>query len=237
MLASSRKGTHLLDTALAQHPEIMVYDQPFSGHGSGSPYHPELAGDALANLIFAGRAVVILCLGWMNARGRNPDFWDELRMRGVGVIHLHRRNMLRWHVSCLLALAGNQWISLDKPKPTTCKIQIDIGALRRAIYRDLREERQAARFFQGHRQLHLWYEDMTAHYDAQIVRIQSFLGVTPQLLRPTCYKQQVRPLSDVIENYGELADQLAGTPWEWFLRDDPCEAVAPEKSVDHEDSL
>ena len=69
----------------------------------------------------------------------------------------------------------------------------------------------------GHAVLDITYEELTADLDAGMARVQQFLGVPPKRLAISTVKQEVRPLSEVIANYGELRKAWAGTRWAAFL--------------------
>lgn len=118
LIASSRKGTHLLTTALARHPGIVTHDQWLSL----PDFHPEKTGPEVLDLLFDhGKKPVLLPLGWSVGRTRHVGLWENLRERRVEVIHLHRRNMLRWYVSILLAKKTDRWSSLLKRQPANAQ--------------------------------------------------------------------------------------------------------------------
>lgn len=238
LLASSRKGTHLVLTALAQHPEVYAYRQMLQVDG----FYPNDTGQQLMERFcrdgdppawsehdFASTSVVVIPACWSRAAERHPGWWQTLHELRAPVIHLHRRNMLRWYVSWHLAIVSGQWIAGRKPDPTTLKIAIDPLEFSRHVLNDWRNEFQARRFFAGHPVLHLWYEDLTADFDHQMDAVQSFLGIENRTLRPVCYKQQTRPLDEVIANYAELRDAWVGTPWQAFLEDETRTSVTPNE--------
>jgi len=222
--ASSRKGTHLIETALARRPDVQVHGQVFSF----PDFHPACNSAELASLLFDQyQDVAIVSGAWRAGIDRYPEIWDEMRARRVGVIHLHRRNMLRWYVSLRIAETTNNWISVVPPTDSTIRVLVDLVDFQNAIEVDRDYERQIDEWFTDSHVLHIWYEDMAADFAAHIKRVQWFLGLRPVPLTPGCYKQQRLPLSEVISNYAELATAWAGTPWETFLRDDPCSCVLP----------
>jgi len=226
VLASARKGTHLLLTALARHPDIRSFGQPFGN----ADFFPEDSGHTLAARLFDDVAPVAV-IALAGPPDTHPGFWDELLTSRVGVIYLHRRNMLRRLVSTKIALATQTWIAYTQPPPATVQVTVDPNAAIAEIEDDWRRERELRDAFKGHKTLHLWYEDLTARFDAEIVKVQAFMDVPIHLLRPTCWKQQTLPLTDVIANYPALREAWEGTPWEWFLRDDCCQGVLPAERI------
>jgi hypothetical protein len=229
LIASSRKGSHVLLTALQKHPEVLVHDQPLSK----PTYMPGLDGEELAAHFFdRPDPVAILALSWDAARCRHRGFWDELRRRKVGVIFLHRRNMLQWYVSVQIAKNTDLWIAHTDPgssgQPEPKHLYINPETAEWTIDNDWLSERVAHRFFASHLSQHVWYESLVAHYSRHMAMVQKFLGVIPLTLTPNCYKQQLRPLSSTIANYQDLLRIWAGTPMELMLRENLPPQVMPE---------
>ena len=166
----------------------------------------------------------ILPLAWAAARPNNPPerpgFREALRARRVAVIFLHRRNMLRWHVSYLVAQQGGVWIACLPERGPRPPVWVDEHGMPPADPGGLAHQHRARRFFAGHRCLDLWYEDLVNDFDAQMDTVQRFLGLVPQQLRPTCVKQENRPLCEAIANFDQLRSAWRGTRWEQFLRDE-----------------
>ena len=50
-------------------------------------------------------------------------------------------------------------------------------------------------------------------------RVQDFLGVQYETVKPSTYKQSHQSLSDSISNYWGLKERFTGTPWEEFFED------------------
>ncbi len=65
----------------------------------------------------------------------------------------------------------------------------------------------------------VYYEDLAGSYEDEITRIQAFLGVAYEPVKPPTSKRPSQPLSEQIANYPEIKAQLAGTPWAAFLDD------------------
>lgn len=221
LMSSGRKGTFLVLTALACHPKMWVQQQVLNN----PTYYPDDSGPQILARIFDQRPeyaqATILPLAWSAARPDNPPehpgFWDALRARRVSLIYLHRRNMLRWHLSHLVAQAAGVWIACQPESTSRPPVLLDECECRRRILLDWREERRAQRFFAGHRCLHLWYEDLVGDFDAQMEALQGFLGLAPRKLRPTCVKQENRSLCQAIANFPQLQAAWRGTRWEAFL--------------------
>jgi hypothetical protein len=74
------------------------------------------------------------------------------------------------------------------------------------------------------------YEDLAAAPEEHLQQAQQFPGIAVCDLRISSVKQEVRPLSEVIENYGELREYFAATEWE-YLFEDQLTGSAQELSV------
>jgi hypothetical protein len=73
--------------------------------------------------------------------------------------------------------------------------------------------------FAEHRLLEIRYEDLVTDLERETFRLQEFLGLPKEAIKPPRQRQQLRPLSAMIANYGELERALAETPWASFLDD------------------
>ena len=229
LLSSGRKGTFLALSALESHPQVRTYEQVLEM----PTYRPEDSGREVLEHLFGsppdGIRATVLPVAWSSARNRYSGFWDDLRARGVSLIYLQRRNMLRWYVSMFLAAETGVWIASVPPQSAPPPVQVDPAYCRKRILLDRLEQRQAKRFFAGHRTLDLWYEDLIYDFDQQMEKVQHFLGVAPHRLRPSCVKQQTRPLAQAIANYEQLKAVWSGTRWEAYLDDcaEPGVSVGP----------
>jgi hypothetical protein len=232
MLSTGRKGTFLVLTALTSRVDVRVYDQVL-----GPEYLPGATGKEVLAHVFdrsGGEHVraTILPVAWFNARDHYPGFWEELRRRNVLVMHLHRRNLLRRYVSLQVARTSNEWIAHEHTTGQAV-VAIDPVECRRFVEYELESDRAAADFFADHDVLDLYYEEIVRDYDRQLARVQRFLGLAPQHLRPTSHKQGRKPLSEVVMNYQELRDYWVSTPWpEWLTeeRDPAVEPAGPEQA-------
>jgi hypothetical protein len=223
LLSSGRRGTFMTLTALAARADMRVYDQVL-----GPEFLDGATGVELVEHVF-GRGGghlprTILPVAWFNARDRYPGFWEALRARRIRVVSLRRRNLLRCYVSLQLARTSGEWIAAA-PQEAPSAVTIDPADVWHFVQHELETEQKALAFFSGHRVLEMHYEDMLDDYDFQQSRLQSFLGLVPQRLRPTSRKQSGLRLSALVRNYAELCEVWRTTPWSDWLRDDIEPAV------------
>ena len=152
------------------------------------------------------------------------DLEVVLKLEGLRVIVLERRNVIRQFVSLKVALADgvfSQPVGTNRSSPSARRVVVEIGELLR--YREQWKDWQA-RFLRATVELptlHIYYEDLEANVDHEIGRVASFLGlgepddpVPPQLRR-----QNPEPLSELIANFDELRLDLGSRNELELIRD------------------
>jgi LPS sulfotransferase NodH len=145
--------------------------------------------------------------------------WEYLeRQQEIAIVHLLRANILRQYVSLGIAFQTGVWSSPVGAAASTAEpIHLDVDdCIRHFDYVRSSEEACRQRFGLD-RLLELRYEDLVADLERETFRLQDFLGLPKQAVRPAAGRRQPRPLSAMIANYGELERALARTPWARFL--------------------
>ena len=71
----------------------------------------------------------------------------------------------------------------------------------------------------SHQTIDVYYEDLLKHEATRMVEVQRFLGLDDRQLHAETKKQIRQPLSDLISNYDQVREALAGTRWNMFLDD------------------
>jgi len=146
--------------------------------------------------------------------------WQHLKeSRDIYVIHLKRKNSLRALLIRKKAHMTNKWTNLTGTEKDDLSSELSRDkCLEQFVWtRDMWREYDG--FFREHRKIDLFYEDLSADWDRETLRVQEFLGVLPKPFFPNTYKQAILPLSRSILNYGELKDHFAGTEWEAFFKE------------------
>lgn len=152
---------------------------------------------------------------------RFASAWSYLlECKDLHVIHIKRRNILATHVSRARALRSNRWVAKEKPTQTLAPIKLDFDALLADFTQTRGWEVEFDRRFSDHRVLQLQYEDLVRDRNAEMTRVQRFLGLDPSPSQPQTFKQTRRPLDQVIANFDELRAQFQGTEWESFFTRD-----------------
>ena len=158
-------------------------------------------------------------------------------MAGLKVIHLRRENFLKTFLSFRRAVESKVFIDrmtlLEKgigkaasrdnrtgsSGPMTKAITLDYQQCLQAFEASAYEQTERIREFANREVLDLTYEALTQDYEAQIKRVQSFLGLKPEPLYTSMKKQNKRSLSESIANYWELKEKFAGSQWAHFFTD------------------
>jgi LPS sulfotransferase NodH len=152
------------------------------------------------------------------------DLWAYLAEEtDVAIIHLTRENLLKQKVSGKLAKTSGHWgvgatggVSSDDAQPT---VTLNPQHCREDFEATRRMQEQIKDRFAEHRTLNLTYEQLVGDRNAMLQRVQEFLDVPVRPLTTNTKKQRKRPLSDAIDNYDDLRNELDGTPWETFFDD------------------
>ena len=178
-----------------------------------------------------------------------PKLFGAIKRHQVRVLNLTRRNFLRYYLSELKAQQTGAWDVFDESvvgdKPWYIERYGGAGRPGQS-YRDprvtvpvrdmverlelCRRENEAVRqAFDGYaHQLTLDYVDIFRKHNsppahAALEAISKWLGINPEFAqtRPQYKKQSALPLRDSIANYGEVADALTSSGFEYCLQDEP----------------
>ncbi len=161
------------------------------------------------------------------------EIWPRLAaLADLRVLHLKRRNLLRRHVSHLVARRSRFWHSwragsvehvthLDAPPhPDSVEwrpdrrpvVQVDPQAFERDVAEVERWRRHADGALAARPCLEVIYEELCADFQGVGARVQDFLGLPRASLQPAVNKLEERPLRDAVSNYEALRAHFAGTP-------------------------
>ena len=151
------------------------------------------------------------------------DLWATLTADpALHVIHLTRENPLQGMVSAELAKQTGRWgigaTGGAGRETSQATITLDPDHVLQDLDAGLRQQREAEALFEGHPLVHVTYEQLVETPDAALSKLQSFLGLPVVSLQTRTVKQNRRPMSEVVENYTDLADALNGTPWARLLQ-------------------
>ncbi len=143
--------------------------------------------------------------------------WQE--QKNLRIIHLKRKNILRTYLSMKKVLNNGQVIKLKDRIENEAPVTLEYDSCLKAFTRTRAWEQEYDTLFQHHPKIEVVYEDLVADYVKEMVRIQTFLGVAVEDVRPATHKQARLPLSQAIANYDELKERFQGTLWAEFFEE------------------
>jgi LPS sulfotransferase NodH len=238
ILGRSRVGSNLLRSLLNAHSQIEAYGELFRSRESldFDHLHSLQAADVLPlfqqqpvefiqTKIFRSYPARLKAIGFKMfyyhaTEGSWEPVWPWLEAQTeLRVLHIKRRNILKTHLSREKAQVTNSWVNQTGQAEKPVSIPLDYEALKA----DFEQTRAYEDEFDGrfaHHPLHeLIYEELAADYAGAMGPVQAFLGVEPEPVAPSIYKQSSQPLSEAITNYDELKARFRGTEWELFFED------------------
>ncbi|KAH1113480.1 hypothetical protein J1N35_006858 [Gossypium stocksii] len=171
---------------------------------------------------------------WMLNQGlveHHKEIVGYFNHRGVSVIFLFRRNLLRRMVSVLANSYDRYAKLLNGTHKSHVHSQQEATALSSykpiinsaSLISDLKEIGSAAvkalEYFNSTRHLVLYYEDLITNR-TKLKDVQEFLGIPLMELTSRQVKIHKGPLSDFVKNWDDVNKTLTGTEYESFLRAD-----------------
>ena len=233
ILAAPRTGSNMLCTLLASHPDVLCHHEVFNPDGvfyalelrDGSF---DLGGieerdrDPLAFLERVWSADLGHShVGFKMTHRQNEAVLDAvLRDVGVRKIVLRRQNRVRTFMSQQISEQTGQWevyreADLVAERP---RIHVDPAALRESIAENEGYYGEVERFLEATGQpfVRVWYERLVAGRRDEPTRVLEFLGLpeadrAAARLRIRSVRQNPASMRELITNFAELEDALAGT--------------------------
>lgn len=253
LLSHLRSGTHFLRTSLESHQRIVCQTELFNANSRTLPYplttpteeilkrwgFPQrpAAVQASGFVIHSYHPGSLAAFPWLRPNPRWQDVWERLAaMPDLHVVRLERLNLLRRHLSQVVADRSRQWhnwdasrvggvshlapppaAQIDAPRRDPAPVRLDLEAMV-ADFEEVEALRRRARERLGHLPtVDVTYEDLCADFTSVCDRIQHFLGVEPRRLETAVSKLETRPLADAVENLDDVHQRLAGTRWADFV--------------------
>lgn len=241
ILGRARSGSNYLRGMLNSHSQIITFGELFRSYDSIGWEFPEhdqyLQYRSLISLmqsnpvsflekkVFRKFPKQILAVGFKLFYYHAQDdsrkaVWPYLKnQKDLKVIHLKRNNTLGVIFSLKKANITNKWTNITGEEEEKFTISLDYDECLKEFTWEQEARKQFDDYFEGHPRIEVFYENLCKHCESEIKRIQEFLGVRYEIVKPTTYKQSNQPLSKSISNYSELKEKFKGTPWEEFFED------------------
>ncbi len=152
------------------------------------------------------------------------SLWHFLQNRqDIKIIHLKRKNLLKSFLSYKKALITNEWIVISQKeinsKPEEVTISLDYQECLGYFKRTETSIETHDLLFANHQKIDVVYEDLSQDYASEMKRVQEFLELDYETLKPNTLKQSSLSLSESISNYFELKEKFQNTPWQSLFED------------------
>lgn len=246
----------MLRTSLESHPAIVCNSELFNSDNRNLPYPLSTSTrEILDQWVYHEYPPETRCVGFVLQSyhpwglslvpeiRQNPnwaDVWTLIaEMQDLKVLHLKRTNLLRRHVSHVLARTTSVWHAWDhdrvsrvshlgetpaadkRTRQQAGRPQVTLDAAR--LEADFLDVERARRFAEeqlaGREIMEVNYEEFCSSYEVVCAAVLRFLEVSTLPLRPAVAKLEHRPLAETVSNYRELKDHFAGTRWETFFEE------------------
>jgi len=257
LVSHLRSGTHMLRPALDSHPQVRCQAEPFNANSKGLPYPLDTSTrDILDRWVFPSLSEEIHSVGFvlhtyhpgglrafpeLRDNPRWDDIWTVLAdLPELRVIRLARRNLLRRHLSQILARQSGYWHAwrgervtetlhlegsppshtVDTERAAQPPVVLDIERLI-ADFEQIEILRGRVDESLGRHPTHsIVYEEMCGDAAGTFASAQGFLGVPVVEIEPATRKLPERPLDGSIANFDEVAARLRTTRWAYVLDDE-----------------
>lgn len=232
ILCTGRVGSNMLSSYLNSHPDIVVKGEIFGqSEARGLRNNTNLdLGAYIEREAYCDYPRGIEAVGYKlfynHAKRKMPEpnaLWDFLKAdRAIKIIHLTRDNLLRAYLSKIIADKTAKWTQagpLNAVRTEEKRTVLDYEDTKRRFNKIKAWEAEAAEAFSGHDMIHVTYEQLAADPQTALDAVQEFLGVEQRNLSSFHTKQNPERLSVLIENYSELKQKFAGTPWIKYFED------------------
>jgi LPS sulfotransferase NodH len=230
LVAHARTGSNLLSSALQQHPRVVMlgelfHDNPqdcLTNYYSSSTYSGGDGAEFLDRLYRGydrqGSAVGFkIQYGQASVHAGAQAAWRFLiGHTEIRVIRLERANLMAAYTSLKTAMQTGEWVRTAGGPATNETVTLRLDPTECLGYFQMIERytQRARTAFRNHHVLHLMYEhDLCESFEVSLRRVQEFLGVSNFPITPRTQKQSDSELSEQIENFAELADYFADSPY------------------------
>ena len=238
IIGRARTGSNLLRGSLMSHSRIIVFGDIFRLRNAihwGIPFYPQTVSmlkfmqnepiKFLETKVFGKFPSRISAVGFKALYPHLGERWKPVEtylgnQRAFKIIHIKRKNILKSHLSLVrVEQRKGRWKNISGPEEDPPPICLDYDDCLEAFTDTRTWEKEYDNLFKSHTKIDILYEDLTYNYKGEMKRIQDFLGVDYEVVKPLTHKQSGQPLSRAILNYFELKERFKGTGWEEFFED------------------
>lgn len=217
VISRSRTGSNWLISLLNAHPAIKAHGEVFQKVEGKS------CKDVYGEMIQSSRGYMQMgfkLFYYHPIAGNDKSIWDMLAAnRRIKIIHLTRENLLRVHLSRIIAGNTNEWLAESQSRRSFVDrmVHLDVAHML-SDFGQTRDYIKGARHkFHNHEVLELTYEELAAHQQGVLDAVFNFLRVPVCKVQSRLVRQNPEPISALVSNYAELRQALESTPDEYML--------------------
>lgn len=236
ILGRSRVGSNLLRGLLNAHSQISAFGEIFRNINDTDWDHTgyfqtpntvtmlqEDSAKFIRQKLFGRYPRYVKALGFkiFYYHALDTNVWTYLQSKtNLRVIHLKRRNILKTHLSRKRASMIDRWVDTSQPQQERQnRFELNYEECLDDFSRTRAWEKEYDTRFKQHPMLEMFYEDLAVDYAGQMRRVEEFLNIGTEAVRPTTYKQTKSTLREVITNYDTLKQKFIDSEWESFFED------------------
>jgi len=218
VIARARTGSNLLLSLLNNHPQIRAYGEKFSHLGSKNT-------KLIFNEIFPKKSTKTIgfkLFYYHPIDSEDKSIWEILKNdTNFKIIHLQRKNVLRAHISELIARKSDLWMDRGSNEVGLVKkkININVDEFYRVLEKNEKHIEKVKNQFQQHKMIDVFYEDLVDNRSKTMERVFDFLNVSNHDSKTDLIKQNPEKMNDLIMNYEELVEKLINSKYSFMLEE------------------
>lgn len=218
VITRSRTGSNLLISLLNSHPQIDAFGEKFNRLG-------ESDCKTIYNQIFpktSAKTRGFKIFYYHPLDSEDKQIWDFLKNDSkIKIIHLQRANLLRTHISRLIAGKTDKWSSQGNNKVAleNKKVQIDVNELLSDIKTTKNYIQKTQKAFKNHDLYEVSYQELVTNRANTMECIFNFLQVSKFAPKSDLKRQNPEPIKDIVLNYDEVYSKLVNTDYAFMLED------------------
>ncbi len=221
VITRSRTGSNLFMSLLSSHPNINAHGEVFS------KIHNQSCQEIWKNT-FVNKHKWIKYVGFKifyyhPLDSNDKDVWEYLKQdNSIKIIHLKRKNMLRAHISDLIAKKTNKWTKDDLQNTSieNRKIDVDIDECLNMFNKVKQWEEETYKRFQNHPYIELTYEELTSDLEHKMSEIFNFLKIKNKNVYSKLKKQNPERAEELVLNFKDLKNALIKNNYSHLLENE-----------------
>lgn len=219
IISRSRTGSNLLISLLNSNPDIKAHGEKFGKIGNKENY--EVLKEIFPKKAIK-KAIGFKIFYYHPIDSDDKGIWDFLRRnKNIKIIHLQRRNLIRIHLSRLIAIKTKSWSTNLKNEINlnSKKVKIEYDDLRKDIKKTEKWIEDTNKKYRKNQILEIFYEDLVTKPKKTLSEIYSFIGVSNHKSETKLQKQNPEKIKDLVLNYDEIEMKLVKTAYAHMLID------------------